>query len=224
MPKPIKPGHTDSPARPDEGTALGLERLVFFSDAVIAIAITLLVLDIRSPELTAASALDLGRRLLDMWPKYLGFAVSFWVIALYWVAHHRSFRYIQRYNRRLMYLNFLFLMFIAFMPFPTSLLFNSGVQSASVILYAGTAAGMGFSLAAMWWYAVRHRFVSAAASPAVVKDIRLNLVLPPLVFVASAVVAVFNADAAALAWLLLVPVYILRRRNEAALGMEGPDR
>jgi hypothetical protein len=57
-----------------------------------------------------------------------------------------------------------------------------------------------------------------------VKDIRLNLLLPPLVFVASAIVAVFNADAAALAWLLLVPVYILRRRNEVALGVEVPDR
>jgi uncharacterized membrane protein len=66
---------------------------VFFSDAVMAIAITLLILEVRLPEGLAAA--DVGGQVLALWPKYLGYFVSFWVIALYWVAHHRCFLYIR---------------------------------------------------------------------------------------------------------------------------------
>lgn len=203
-----EPAHEPSPL------PFGLDRIVFFSDAVMAIAITLLVLDIKAPE----GVQTLGPAVLALWPKYLGYVVSFWVIALYWVAHHRCFRYIRRYDRRLIYLNFLFLMFIAFMPFPTALLFNSPTQSASVMLYAGTAAGMGFSLALLWIYADRHRFIPAGLPRPVVHDIRLNLLLPPLVFLASAVIAVFNPSLAMYAWFLLIPVYVFRRHSESLLA------
>ena len=191
----------------------GLDRIVFFSDAVMAIAITLLVLDIKAPEGMA----DLGPELGRLWPKYLGYFVSFWVIALYWVAHHRCFRYIRAFDRRLIYLNFLFLMCIAFMPFPTALLFSSPTQATSVMLYAGTAAGMGLSLLLLWIYAGRRRFLPADLPRAVVVDIRLNLLLPSLVFLASAVTAAFNARLAMYLWFLLIPVYILRRYTETAL-------
>ncbi len=219
MPKPVTQPHKEAMRPRDEGMTLGLERIVFFTDAVIAIAITLLVLDIRLPDVAGDPAVDLGRRLLDLWPKYLGWAVSFWVIALYWVAHHRCYRYIQRYDRRLMYLNFLFLMFIAFMPFPTTLLFTNGVYSASVILYAITAAGMGLSLGGLWLYAVRHRFVAPDTSVNLIKDVRLNLLLPPFIFVATAVVALFAPGIAAFFWLLLLPIYVLRRRSESGIDI-----
>jgi TMEM175 potassium channel family protein len=200
----------------------GLDRIVFFSDAVMAIAITLLVLDLKVPEAAGESALNLGRSVLGLWPKYLGYVVSFWVIALYWVAHHRCFRYIRKYDRRLIYLNFLFLMFIAFMPYPTALLFSNPARTVSVVLYAGTAAGMGLSLAGVWIYATRHRFIPAGMSRALVRDIRLNLLLPPLVFLLSAGVALFNANLAMYVWLLIMPVYVLRRHTEIILmGQES---
>jgi uncharacterized membrane protein len=202
----------------------GLDRIVFFSDAVMAIAITLLVLDIQVPETGGTGAApDLGRRVLGLWPAYLGYVVSFWVIALYWVAHHRCFRYIRKYDRRLIYLNFLFLMFIAFMPFPTRLLFSNPAEVVSVVLYASTAAGMGLSLAWVWIYAGRHRFLSVDVSRAAVRDITLNLLLPPLVFLLSAGVAVFNANLAMYLWFLLAPVYVFRRHREIVLtGHEPP--
>jgi TMEM175 potassium channel family protein len=201
----------------------GLDRIVFFSDAVIAIAVTLLVLDLRAPEVAGDLARDPGRALLSLWPKVLGYVVSFWVIALYWVAHHRCYRYIRRYDRRLIYLNFLFLMFIAFMPFPTALLFSSPALTVPVMLYAGTAACMGLSLALLWIYAGRRRLIAAEMPPAVTRDIRLNLLLPPVVFVLSAVVAPFNADVAMYLWFLLIPVYVFRRRREiTVIGDEAP--
>jgi uncharacterized membrane protein len=213
------------PTTPHEVTPspFGLDRIVFFSDAVMAIAITLLVLDLKVPDAAGGSASDLGRTImLGLLPKYLGYMVSFWVIALYWVAHHRCFRYIRKYDRRLIYLNFLFLMFIAFMPFPTALLFSNPIQTASVALYAGTAAGMGLSLAGLWIYATRHRFIPADLPRALIRDIRLNLLLPPLVFLLSAVVALFNASLAMYLWFLLIPVYVLRRYAETKLQGNAP--
>jgi hypothetical protein len=113
-------------------------------------------------------------------------------------------------------------MFIAFMPFPTALLFNNPIQTTSVALYAGTAAGMGLSLAGVWIYASRHRFIPANLSQVLIRDIRLNLLLPPLVFLLSAGVAAFNATLAMYLWFLLIPVYVLRRHSETILlGQES---
>jgi uncharacterized membrane protein len=197
--------------------ASNLDRVVFFSDAVIAIAITILVLDVRLPEGDGAQGLDLAHRVLSLWPKCLGYAVSFWVIALYWAAHHRCFRYIRTCDRRLIYLNFLFLMFIAFMPFPTGLLFSNPAEIVSVVLYAGVAAGMGLSLALVWIYAVRRHFTVPRLPRPVARDIRLNLLMPPLVFVFTIGVAFADTSAAMYAWLLLVPVYVFMRIRERSL-------
>jgi uncharacterized membrane protein len=193
----------------------GLDRIAFFSDAVMAIAITLLVLEVRLPATEAA--VTFSRRLLALWPKYLGYFVSFWVIALYWNAHHRCFLHLRGYDVRLIYLNFLFLMFLAFVPFPTALLFSNPTGTASVVLYAGTAAGMGLSLAWLWIYAVRRRLIVTGLGRPVIRDIQLNLLLPPLIFLVTAGVAFLDSTAAMYAWLLLVPVYAFRRLRERSL-------
>jgi hypothetical protein len=73
---------------------------------------------------------------------------------------------------------------------------------------------MGLSLALLWAYACRHRFIPDGTPPVVVRDIRLNLFLPPVVFLLSAVVALLNAEVAMYLWLLLIPVYVFRRRRE----------
>jgi uncharacterized membrane protein len=132
-----------------------LERIIYFSDAVFAIAITLLVLEIWVPnglwptELTAA----LG----EMWPRFVSYLISFSVVGRYWRAHHRTFRYIRAYDRWLISLNLLFLMCVAFLPFPSSLLSEYGWQQTPVEIYAGSVAATGLFLGGMWWYATRDR-------------------------------------------------------------------
>jgi uncharacterized membrane protein len=97
------------------------------SDAVFAIAITLLVLDIRVPEIPERLVVEqLPQRLYELRPKYLSYVLSFVVILMYWMAHHSTFRAIRCYDRVLIWLNSLFLMCIAFLPFPTSLLGEYG--------------------------------------------------------------------------------------------------
>ncbi len=96
-----------------------LGRIVNFSDGVFAIVITLLILDIRVPDIPEdLVSQELPSRILDLGPKFLSYVISFLVIAVYWQVHHRVFRPIRAYDRTLLWLNFLFLMTISFLPFP----------------------------------------------------------------------------------------------------------
>ena len=97
-----------------------LERIILFSDAVFAIAITLLVIEIKIPELHEnVSNTALLHSLEHLIPKFLGFLVSFMLIGLYWTIHHRMFGFVTAYDRKLLLLNLVFLFFIALMPFST---------------------------------------------------------------------------------------------------------
>lgn len=89
---------------------------MFFSDAVFAIAI----LEIRVPHLGAeARGRELLVGVLQLLPKLIGFAVSFMVVGSMWIEHHRIFRHIERHDDGLLWRNLLFLLMVAFMPFPT---------------------------------------------------------------------------------------------------------
>jgi uncharacterized membrane protein len=101
-------------------TEFQLERLILFTDAVFAIAITLLVIEIRVPELHHATEADAVQGLLRLIPKFIGFFISFFVIAVYWVAHHRIFRFVHRLNNGLIWINLFFLLGIVLMPFTTA--------------------------------------------------------------------------------------------------------
>lgn len=99
-----------------------LERLILFSDAVFAIAITLLVIEIKVPELHEEySDAALAQELVHLIPKFVGFFLSFIIIGLYWTIHHRQFGFVVNYDRRLLWLNLFFLMAIALMPFSSGL-------------------------------------------------------------------------------------------------------
>jgi uncharacterized membrane protein len=111
-----------------------LDRTVFFSDAVFTIAITILVLDIRVPDIQEGRvAMELPAQILGLGPKYLSCVISFLVLAVYWQAHHRVFRPFRSYDGTLVWLNFLFLMAVAFLPFPTSLLGEYSGEQVSVV-------------------------------------------------------------------------------------------
>jgi uncharacterized membrane protein len=111
---------------------LGLERILFFSDAVMAIAITLLVMDLRVPEMS----MGLGRALAALWPNYLGYLFSFFIIGNYWLSHHRLFRSIARYDDRLVLLNLVFLFFTALIPFSTKLIALYPSARMAVLAYS----------------------------------------------------------------------------------------
>src|SRR3954449_5825661 len=95
-------------------------RLEAFSDGVFAIAITLLVLDIKGPDL--AEGHTLAHAVLDLWPSFAAYVTSFAVIGIIWVNHHAIFGHVGLADRRLLALNLLLLLFVALLPWPTSLI------------------------------------------------------------------------------------------------------
>lgn len=96
-----------------------LERLILFSDAVFAIAITLLVIDIKIPEIDHSIVSDqlLGREMKHLIPRFAGFIISFAIIGLYWTVHHKIFAYADHYDNKLLWLNLIFLFSVVLMPF-----------------------------------------------------------------------------------------------------------
>ncbi len=153
-------------AEPD----LAFERVVFFSDAVFAIAITLLVLEIRVPHLARGAAnRELAMALVDLIPKISGFIVSFFVVGSMWIEHHRIFRYMARCNEGLLWRNLLLLLLVAFMPFPTALFSENYTVPAALAIYAFSFGLLGLLKLWVWTYAARRQeLLAPSATPAIV--------------------------------------------------------
>jgi uncharacterized membrane protein len=184
---------------------LGLERLIFFSDAVFAIAITLLALEIRLPDTDELlTNTQLASQLAGMWHEYLAYILSFLVIGTFWMAHHRKYRYIIRYDNRLLFLNLMMLMVIAFIPFPSSIISKYPDRSAT-IFYALTMATAGILLAGNWWYASHHnRLIDPNLD---VRISRRQLVAPLVttaIFLFSILISFMNANLSRISWLLIL--------------------
>ena len=113
-----------------------LERLIFFSDAVFAIAITLLVIEIHAPHLPHGAAEGAyWRALANLWPSILGYVVSFAVIGLFWMGHHRAFALSARYSPKVLGWNLGLLGTIGFMPFATAFLSSNMNAQAPAVFY-----------------------------------------------------------------------------------------
>jgi uncharacterized membrane protein len=142
-----------------EHDALSFERIVFFSDAVFAIVITLLVLEIKVPQVNREHFSDAALReaLPDLLPKFLGFVYSFFIVGMMWFEHHRIFRFIKAFDPGLIWRNLIFLLFVAFIPFPTAL-FSEYIRSQTAfILYAASFAFAALTKLWIWRHAVKNR-------------------------------------------------------------------
>ena len=189
-----------------------------FSDGVFAIAITLLILDIQVPE----SAFDhLWRGIAHQWPSYLGYVTSFVTIGGIWLVHHGIFRRLQYANRRVMYVNLVLLMAIAFLPFPTKLLaeaiHNSSAERAAVIFYGASLLVISLLINALWGAVASDRNllrpeVSEKEVNAIAKEITPNLGF----YVVVIVLALLAPKVAAFGYLLIAIVALLRARGDSA--------
>ena len=198
---------TEPGAQKDQGSK-ELDRIVTFSDGVFAIAITLLVLNIETPEIPAnLIAEELPGRLLDLWPKFLSYVISFLIILTYWIAHHSIFSAIRGYDRKLIWLNSLFLMCVAFLPFPASLFGEYGDQPLVVAIYAGSLAITRLLLTAVWWYASSgRRLVDRDLDANMIKAYRLRGLAIPFIFLLSIFISFLSVSAAVYSWVLLIVV------------------
>ena len=201
-------------SRPSAGI-LGNERMSALSDGIFAIVLTLLVLEVKVPE-AVKSVEELNLALSEIWPKVLGYVISFVVIGLYWIIQHTIFQSIKRHDRPLLWLNLVFLMCVASMPFPSALIVRYPDAQAPVIIMAAGFITTGLALDLVWWYASTHqRLVDQRVTPTLIKLVHQRL-LGDLIFHLAAIGLSFvSVPLAKLMFVLSVGLYILPSRLSA---------
>jgi uncharacterized membrane protein len=189
----------------DEAAEEGIGRILALSDGVFAIALTLLILDIAVPATTSND--DLARVLLDLWPRYLAFALSFLVISRFWVIHRQAFRLIVRGDPALVWLNLLLLLFISFLPFPTAVLGEHTGSPAAAVLYAVAVCLTSAASAAYFWYASgRGNLLGPDVGRAYIRALRARALSGPVFFALTVPIAAFAPYVAAAVWFLAFPL------------------
>lgn len=194
-----------------------VSRVVMFSDAVFAVAITLLVLNILpfADFSSSPTSQQIVERLLSS-PflfQLFSYVLSFTVIGVYWQRHHWIFRHIVKTDGGLLWLSLTLLLFIVFLPFPTELLGRFGNTSIVVALYAGVLVMLSVVQLLLWEYAVAHRrLVRPDLSQKTIARIRTRLLLPIPVLAISIVLAYVSPFLAEAVWLimLLISPIVLR--------------
>jgi uncharacterized membrane protein len=196
-------------------------RIEAFSDGVFAIAITLLILDIKVPH-ASESGVGLGTLLLRQWPSYVAFLASFATIGIMWINHHRLFTYIVRSNHALLLLNSLLLLGVVVVPFPTALVaeyFGHEGEHLAVTLFSGTFFLIAIIFNLLWRYASKH-LLGHNANVSEVREISKQYRFGPLFYVLCLLLAPFSVGASigmnlALAIFFALPRVSVQRQSRA---------
>lgn len=205
----------------DEG-GLQFERIVFFSDAVFAIAITLLVIEIKAPHIEAAvSERESLISVAKLIPNFIGYVISFMVIGAYWVGHHRIYGMIKKWDYGLIWRNVAFLLTIAFIPFTTAFFSENATRVVPMVFYAFVFALAGLMQVVQWRYAVGKGLTDPQLSPAYLGLVRNNISLLPIAGIVAATIGLFQPMFAGFAF-LLIPIgrRIIRNRYEKNVRTE----
>jgi uncharacterized membrane protein len=196
-----------------EGGDAGLAdptRLAALSDGLFAIVLTLLVLDIDLPEGIAGQPLEQARAL---WSQLFGYLLTFVIAGLYWVIHHRVFRDIERLDRRLPWLNLMFLLCVGLLPFPTRLLSSEAESDFAFgwLAYSINMVLIGVTLAAIWGYAAAQGLISSKVDAPTIRRALARSLVTPGCFALSLAVLPFDVTLASYVPLLIAPVMFLVR-------------
>jgi TMEM175 potassium channel family protein len=196
-----------------------LSRPIALADGVFAFALTLLVLQLTVPlgvcastsSSTACSTL-VAQALSNDYRAFIGYVEAFLIISIWWFSHHRLFRYIERYDAVLLWLNLGFLLTVAVAPFFVGLFLQYPETSVGLLLFSLEMAAAGFLLAGIWAYAGHAGLLSAEADPAIRRYVRLRGVVIPGFFVLGAAVSLVAPPAVQFIWLgAFVASFYLRR-------------
>jgi TMEM175 potassium channel family protein len=191
---------------------MSTSRLEAFSDGVFAIAITLLVLEIRVPE---SAGRRLPHELAQQWPSYLAYLVSFLIIGIIWLNHHAVIDHLRETDRPLLALNLFLLLWISLIPWPTRLVAEymregGDPERTAALVYTGTMTMMGVAFGLLWSYASRNRRLLAAdLSDAEIKRRTRRFTAGAPIYAASLAVAVFSAPACLVITAALAVYYAL---------------
>jgi uncharacterized membrane protein len=202
-----------------------VQRMVHFSDAVVAIAITLLTLELRLPEGLATG--EVPGLLLETLSGLVTFLVSYWVIASYWIAHHRIFNRIGAHDGTLLTINFVFLMWVVLVPFTTSMVMEYGESRLIWDVYVTHLLLTGITLWWLWRYVSKAgRLIEHDADLDTPRRFGVQVWIISAVFLLSIVISFFSVDYAQ--WFLLfvlpLPTLVGPLRRQLAGRIRRHDR
>ncbi|MGI5461154.1 TMEM175 family protein [Streptomyces sp. CA-249302] len=195
----------------NDGSAVGdNERLVFFSDAVVAIALTLLALELPVPH--GASDTEVWRALREHFADYAMFLLSFAVISELWVAHKWLFGRVEGFTPRLVWLNFVWLLGTVLIPFATKVLIEDGDYQVSAVLFAVVVGGTGLVLISIVRHCRARGLLRPDAAPDAMRRFQLVIGLPTVAFLLSVPVAFVSLSAAKYSWVATFVLTVVAAR------------
>lgn len=170
---PASGGKKDAGEKENPPPLVSANRLKAIADGVFAVAMTLLVLELVVPEIKGISNKELNGLLLSMWPKFVAYILSFLIAGVFWLVHHTIFDAIRYYDTSLAWINIVFLLFVALIPFTTSLLGEHFLQPTSTIIYGVHLLVLFIGGYSLWTYSTwKHILVIPDLDPGVVKGAR----------------------------------------------------
>ena len=207
---------------------LAKNRIEALADGIFAVAMTLLVLDIKSPENRAfETSADLIDHLVRLEHSFAMYAISFVVLAIFWIAHHFLFHFIRHVDRRLLWINMGFLLLVTFVPFSTDLVGDHGHFTLPLFVYGVNLLALGALLTVQLRYmAGRPELSTPDLTPAAVAHMRREIGIYALIPLASMAVSLFYPRVGMYCYLLLaIPAFVSSRIDRhfhpAARGAAG---
>lgn len=196
------------PTRPVE---LGKNRIEALSDGIFAIAMTLLVLELKVPELPkTASNVQVWPELMKLWPVFISYAASFASLGVYWVAHHNLYHHIRRANRVLLCLNVLFFMFVSFVPFSTSVVNAFPQTQVAPEFFGANITLIGWVLWLQWRYASSQPEMLMPHVTREYRDlVRSRFFWIPVVLTFTVLVCYWSVELSLAVYVLLLPFYLI---------------
>jgi uncharacterized membrane protein len=196
-----------------ERRGMPVGRMEALTDAVLAIVITLLVLEIEPPP-EGMSSKKLYQALLEDWHMFIAYIISFAILCLYWWRHHILFHYLNQADGTLTVLNLVFLFFVALIPFPTALLveyFETPDAEIAVLIFGVVNLICSGFFLAMWFYATRQRLVKDILEASAIKRLMESLMIGPVVYLMAILTSFYSATTALLLFLLVPLLHVLPR-------------
>ncbi|MCX6230384.1 MAG: TMEM175 family protein [Bacteroidetes bacterium] len=173
-------------------------RVEAFSDGVFAIAITLLILEIKVPNIDNFSSGELlYKALIKLWPSYFAFAMSFAAILIMWINHHGFFNYLKKIDARFLFANGFMLLLVTFIPFPTAILakyIDSASVNAAASFYCGTMVLISIAYNLLWYTsAYKRRLIKPIISNFLINKIKKAYWYGFLIYLLAFIISIFYA-------------------------------
>ena len=191
---------------------LGKQRIEALSDGIFAFAMTLLVLDVKIPKLPEPLVNQgvLAQTLLDLWPKFLTFAMSFVTLGFFWAAHHGYSHFLKRTDRYFLWINLLFLLIVVFMPFSTDLLGDYPRHRIAAMVYGCNMMALGLTLYWQWAYATSgHRLAGDNLEPELVRKGKRRILMGVLLNICAVLLALVNPAISLVLYVLFPIIYMV---------------